>query len=59
MPDYSKLILAAQVALALIVEHHGSDHMAAHLLTDALESHTIGLQSTNEKGQDDHAAHRV
>jgi len=48
MPDYPKLILAAQVALALIIEHHGADHMAAHLLTDALESHTMAPQSTTD-----------
>ena len=46
--DVDKLILAARVALALIIEHHGADHMAAHLLTDALESHTMGLTLDSE-----------
>ena len=52
MPDYPKLILAAQVALALIIEHHGPDHMAAHLLIDALEPFQHALQATNVEGDD-------
>jgi len=34
---HARLILAAQVALALIEDDYGSDHFAAHLLSDALQ----------------------